>query len=203
MNHLPPVADRELLNRAGAGDGESFGELFDRHRDRVFRHAYSVLHDAVTAEDITAMVFYEAWRKREKIRLVNDSILAWLLVTTNYTINNVTRQQRRYKHFLNQLPEPASDTDIAHEVTERHGQRDEEAWVRSAFGKLNAAGRDVLTLCVIQQLPLAQAAQVLGVPEGTVKSRLSRAKAKLAALYADTARAEEPLIPSFSESRVR
>lgn len=200
MNQEQPVTDRELMRRASAGQGESFGLIFDRHRDRIFRHAYSVLADAATAEEVTAMVFYEAWRKREAIRLVDDSTLAWLLVTTNFTIKNVNRQQRRYKQFLNQLPEPAAATDIAHEVTEKYEQREEEQCIRTAFYKLNAAGRDVLTLCVIQELSLSQAASALGVPEGTVKSRLSRAKAKLASHYADTSfQAEQALRPSLSE----
>lgn len=200
MEHNQPASDRVLLRQANGGKGRSFGELFDRHRDRVFRHAFSVLSDATAAEDVTAMVFYEAWRKRSSIRLVGESAIAWLLVTANYTIRNYQRQQRRYRDFLTRLPQPDGIEDIAQQVVDQHYEARQAELIRMAFAKLNRQARDVLTLCIIEQLSMSQAAEVLGVPEGTVKSRLSRAKNKLGTLYSSTAaQSDSPSIPSFSE----
>jgi RNA polymerase sigma factor (sigma-70 family) len=165
------------------GDGEAFGELFDRHRDRVLRHALRIVGSAHQAEDITAIVFYEAWRRREYVRMVNGSIVAWLLVTANNTIRNHNRQRRRYKAFLDQLPPPAVGADVADEFSDS-AERDAEATaLRAAFSRLKPQDRDVLTLCVVERLSLRQAASALGIAEGTVKSRLHRAKTRLGALY--------------------
>jgi len=202
MNNDVPDTDRQLLAQALAGHGNRFGEIFTRHRDRVFRHAYGVLHDASLAEEVTAMVFYEAWRKRESIRLVDDSCLAWLLVTANYTLRNQSRQQRRYKHFLSQLPPPAKIHDFAEELTDDLATSRQAEQIRAAFSRLSAASRDVLTLCIIQELSVAQTARLLKIPEGTVKSRLSRAKTKLAGLLAHTQPTPTP-IPSLSERSSR
>jgi RNA polymerase sigma-70 factor (ECF subfamily) len=83
--------------------------LFDRHHDRVWRHALKVLGLPHVAEDVTAVVFYEIWRRRANIRMVNNS--ASLLVTTNNTLRNHVRQQRRYRHFLSQLPPPVDEAE--------------------------------------------------------------------------------------------
>lgn len=106
MGDQSGVSDEMLWGQVVNGDGDAFGVLFDRHHERVWRHAQKVLGQPHLAEDVTAVVFYEAWRRRANIRMVNDSILPWLLVTTNNTLRNHLRQQRRYRHFLSQLPRP-------------------------------------------------------------------------------------------------
>jgi hypothetical protein len=63
------------------GDGAAFASLFSRHRDRVFMHSLRLVRTPFEAEDVTAMVFLEAWRCRSRVRLVNDSMLGWLLIT--------------------------------------------------------------------------------------------------------------------------
>lgn len=165
------------------GDGDAFGKLFDRHRDRVLRHALRIVGSAHQAEDITAVVFYEAWRRREYVRMVNGSIAAWLLVTANNTIRNHNRQRRRYKAFLDQLPPPAAGADVADEFADSAERYAEATALRAAFWRLKPQDRDVLTLCVVEGLTLRQAASALAIAEGTVKSRLHRAKTRLGALY--------------------
>ena len=74
--------------------------------------------------------------------------------------------------------------DFAQEIVENDPAQ--HAKIRASFAQLNAAARDVLTLCVIEEMPLSKAAAVLAVPVGTVKSRLSRAKKRLAEIYLDS-----------------
>ncbi|UVJ40376.1 RNA polymerase sigma factor [Arthrobacter sp. CJ23] len=135
------------------------------------------------AEDITAMVFYEAWRRREYVRVVNDSIVAWLLVTANYTIKNDLRERRRYRNFLDRLPRPVDSPDVADAFIDAAEQDNEAATLREAFVRLRTADRDVLTLCVVEGMSIRDAAAALGIVEGTVKSRLNRAKTRLGHLY--------------------
>lgn len=159
--------DEALWLRVVSGDGDAFGMLFDRHRDRVLRHALRIVGSAHQAEDITAVVFYEAWRRREYVRMVNGSIAAWLLVTANNTIRNHNRQRRRYKAFLDQLPPPAAGADVADEFADS-AERDAAATaLRVAFWRLKPQDRDVLTLCVVEGLTLRQAASALAIAEGT------------------------------------
>lgn len=178
-------ADEALWRLVVNGDGEAFGAMFDRHRDKVLHHALRIVGSPHAAEDVTAMVFYEAWRRREYVRLVNGSIIAWLLVTANNTIRNEIRQRRRYRNFLDRLPPPANSPDIAETLADDDQQEFEAAALKLAFARLRQADRHVLTLCVIEEMSLRDAAVALDVPEGTVKSRLNRAKTRLGNLYED------------------
>jgi len=157
---------------ATAGDAEAFGRLFDRHRDRVFRHAFALARNAMDADDIVAVAFLEAWRRRDRVRLVDGSLLPWLLVTATNAASNVRRSQRRYRALLAKLP-PG-------EVVPDPADRFAEDAARTALKSLSARDQEVLALCVIGDLSERDAAAALGVPIGTVKSRLARARARLA-----------------------
>lgn len=167
---------------ARGGDGPAFASLFDRHRDRVFGHALRLVRQPHDAEDVTAVVFLEAWRKRESVRLVDGSIIGWLLVTTNFAVRNHTRGLRRYRSAIAKIPIPAPQEDHAPAVEDTLDGAGRDRKVREAFTKLSKRDQDVITLCVLEELTTAQAADALGVPEGTVKSRLSRARKRLTEL---------------------
>ncbi len=179
------ASDEVLWRQVVNGDGDAFGAVFDRHHERVLRHALRLLSMHPVAEDVTAMVFYEAWRRRTHVRMVDESILPWLLVTANNLVRNQVRQQRRHKHFLSQLPPPAPADDIAEEVSDADERLGELASLREAFTRLRPLDRDVLTLCVVEGMSVREAASVLDVAEGTVKSRLNRAKKRLGSLYGE------------------
>ncbi|WKK72067.1 sigma-70 family RNA polymerase sigma factor [Rathayibacter oskolensis] len=111
--------------------------------------------------------------------------LPWLLATTNNVARNVDRSRRRHQLALGRLPEPSHQEDFSDAAGERIDTAPRREAIRSAFAGLAARDQDVLSLCVIAEMPIAEAARVLGVPVGTVKSRLSRAKVKLATLITD------------------
>ncbi|RKR74686.1 RNA polymerase sigma factor [Frondihabitans australicus] len=172
----------DVWARARDGDPEAFGSLFDRHRDRVFGQALRLVRTPHDAEDVTALVFLEAWRKRGSVRVVDSSILPWLLVTTNYVSRNATRAARRHRAAMASLPQAVPTPDHADVVLDAMDAGSRDAIVRQAFIRLPKPDQDVLTLCVVHEFTLQQAADGLGVPLGTVKSRLSRAKKRLADL---------------------
>lgn len=128
------------------------------------------------------MVFLEAWRKRDSVRIVDGSIIGWLLVTTTYTVRNHTRSTRRYRSVLNKVPLPSPQRDHAVDVDDAIDGSMRDRQVRAVFAQLSKRDQDVITLCLLEELTTAQAAEALGVPEGTVKSRLSRARARLTEL---------------------
>jgi RNA polymerase sigma factor (sigma-70 family) len=182
MDALSILSDADLWDRAvgpddRAGDRESFGIVYDRHADRVYRHVRRLLDSHEDAEDVAATVFLEAWRRRDRVHMVDGSVLPWLLATANYVVSNRRRTLRRYRRLLVALP-PAGET-------ADHGAAllDDLASTTRVDELLRQVGpldRDILTLCVLEGLPLAAAADVLEVPLGTVKSRLARARQRLA-----------------------
>lgn len=170
--------------RAATGDAEAFGAIFDLHRDRVFGHSLRLVRSVPDAEDVTALVFLEAWRRREAVRVVGGSIIGWLLVTANYVVRNQSRTLHRHQIAMAKFPPAAPQPDHADGVLGRLDDSARTFQVRSAFAQLSQQDQDVLTLCVLEELSLARAAVALRVPIGTVKSRLSRAKQRLANLLA-------------------
>jgi RNA polymerase sigma-70 factor (ECF subfamily) len=176
-----------VLERVRDGDADAFGVLFDLHHDRVFRQAVRLTASVHDAEDVTAVVFLEAWRLRDRMRVVDGSVVAWLLVTTNYVFRNYARASRRYSEGLRQLPPPEHMPDHADAVDERIDGDSRRASLRAALARLPQRDQDILTLCVLEELSTADAATVLGVARGTVKSRLSRAKVRLTGLLTQDA----------------
>lgn len=175
-------SDEELLARALHGAPDSFGFIFDRHGRRILAHARRQIVDQVGAEDIAATVFLDAWRLRSTIRVVDGSVLPWLLVTANNIIRNQNRSARRYAALLSRLPTATATPDHAITSVEALDAAADAARIRQAFASLKPRYQDVLTLCVLEELSVSQAAQTLGAPVSTVKTRLSRAKKQLAGL---------------------
>ena len=172
------VPDASLWLEAVAGTESAFAVLFDRHRARIFRKAYSRLRNVHDAEDVVAMVFLEAWRSREKVRIVDGSLLPWLLSVTTYLTLNSDRAARRYRRLLAKLPiappaDPVPDVDNRLDLQERANM------LTQALRRLSAVERTVVDLCLVEELSMATVAGVLDVPIGTVKSRLNGARRKL------------------------
>jgi len=131
------------------------------------------------AEDVVAAAFLELWRKRESVRLVDDSVLPWLLTVVSFSAKNSMRAKLRYGRLLSKIPRQEVEPDHADEVARTVDALPVTVAVQQALAELNARDSSVLLLCVVQELSLRDAAVALGIPEGTVKSRLSRVKARL------------------------
>lgn len=161
--------DSELWARAAAGDGESFGIIFDRHRARVLRHSLRLVPTTADADDVVAITFMEAWRHRRRIRFVDGSVLPWLLVTATNVSSNMRRSARRHSALLRKLPVESS---VIHDL-------EDAGEVADALRNLSLIDRQVLTLCVLEGFSEREAADALGTQSGTIKSRLFRAKVRL------------------------
>lgn len=172
------VSDASLWLEAVAGTESAFAVLFDRHRVRIFRKAYSRLRNVHDAEDVVAMVFLEAWRSREKVRIVDGSLLPWLLSVTTYLTLNSDRAARRYRRLLAKLP-IAPSADPVPDVDDRLDLQERADMLTQALRRLSAVERTVVDLCLVEELSMATVAGVLDVPIGTVKSRLNGARRKL------------------------
>lgn len=162
--------DAGLWARVRDGDDAALAALFDRHEARLFRHARRLLTSREDAKDAVTIAFFELWRKRESVRLVEGSPLPWLLNAVSHSARNLERAGRRYRALLERAPvRDHGDGVVAYD----------ESGVLAALRRLPAREQSVVVLMVLEGYPESAAAEVLGVPVGTVKSRLSRAKAKL------------------------
>lgn len=172
-------ADAVLWLEAVSGTERAFVVLFDRYRERVFRAAYRRIGDVGLAEEAVAVVFLEVWRLRKRVRIVDGSLLPWLLAVTTRVTFNLTRSRRRYALLLSRLPPTVDAGDHANEVDEWMDSRATMAAVTTAIAALSPGDRAVVELCLVEELPLADAAAALDIPVGTVKSRLHRARRQL------------------------
>lgn len=184
--------DSELWERVAAHDGQAFGRLFDRHARRVYNHCFWRTADWSLAEDLTSVVFLEAWRRRREVRLLGDSLLPWLLGVANNAIHNAERSRRRYRRLLNKLPRvadlPAGQSEIAARLDDERAMRS----ILNHLGDLRQEEKDVLALCDWSGLSIAEASTALGIPIGTVKSRLARARTQLRGFVAEEAPEASP-----------
>ncbi|ADI09189.1 putative sigma factor [Streptomyces bingchenggensis BCW-1] len=173
--------EKNLRARIRDGDPEAFGELFDACARSVYNHAYRLTGDWSTAEDMVSLTFLEAWRLRERIDPEGGSLRPWLLGIATNTVRNARRAARRHAAAVNRLPRQEGVRDFADDVASRIDDAGLLASVTTALKALRRPEREVLALCVWSGLDYAAAAEALGVPVGTVRSRLSRARKKLAA----------------------
>lgn len=171
--------------RVRAGDPEAFRGLFDEHARAVYNHGFRLTGDWSVAEDVVSLTFLEAWRLRGRVEAGTEgSLRPWLFGIATNVARNVRRAARRYEGALVRLPRQRSEPDIAEEVVARLDDQERIARVRSALAALRAPEREVLALCVFAGLDYGEAAEALGVPVGTVRSRLSRARTRLSRLVA-------------------
>jgi DNA-directed RNA polymerase specialized sigma24 family protein len=99
------LEDGELWARAQAGDAGAFGVLFDRHANSVYRYCFRRSADWALAEDLTSVVFFEAWRRCAEVKLSGGGLLPWLLGVATNVIRNQRRSLRRYRAALERLPQ--------------------------------------------------------------------------------------------------
>lgn len=171
--------DAVLLSRAQDGDADAFGILFERHASAVLRFCFRRTGNAALAEDLTSIVFLEAWRVRAKTVFYERRARPWLLGVALNVLRSQARAERRHRDALARIPrdvaaEPETEAAIARIEAEQR-----MASVLQAISKLDRREREVIELCVWEELSPEEAAQALGISPGAVRTRLSRARRRL------------------------
>jgi RNA polymerase sigma-70 factor, ECF subfamily len=169
------VTDSDLLERARRGDGEAFTALFRSHQAAVYRYAaYMCGRDA--ADDIVQETFLVVLRQRRRDRIQGD-VRSYLLGIARHRA--LKRLGRRQTANLEDVAEMAVMVEWPRSLEElEHQELTQE--VRSAVESLPPHYREVVVLCELQELDYAAAAAVIGVPVGTIRSRLHRGRGLLA-----------------------
>jgi RNA polymerase sigma-70 factor (ECF subfamily) len=185
--------DLSLRARIRAGHPQAFACLFDDHAQAVYSHAVRLTGDRSTAEDVVSLTFLEAWRLRGRLlpdaefsHDTGDGLRAWLFGIATNVLRNTQRTARRHRAALARLPERHTDRetvpDFADDLAARMDDSERLAAARAALAQLRRHEREVFALCVWSGLSYAAAAEALGVPISTVRSRLSRARQRLRGL---------------------
>ncbi|MFF3373104.1 RNA polymerase sigma factor [Streptomyces sp. NPDC002680] len=174
-----PVMEPPFRARIRAGDENSFRVLFQEHGRAVYNHCFRLTGDWSVAEDCVSLTFLETWRMREKVEPDGGSLLPWLLGIATNVVHHRRRTARRHRALMERMPPPGLLPDFADEVVGRLEDQQRIAAVRKALDQLSRPDREVLALCVWAGLDYAATAEALGIPVGTVRSRLSRARRRL------------------------
>jgi RNA polymerase sigma-70 factor (ECF subfamily) len=172
-------SDAELLRAVADGDRGAFAALYARHAPTVMRFLHHLCHDAGLAEDLTQETFVRAWRAAGRYRPV-ASVRTWLLEIAKrrgWTAGGRrARRARVWGPALAREPAPPAGGPAPAEALQA---RDEARRVRDALLALTPRLRVVFVLVRLEGCSLGEAAEVAGVPVGTVKSRLAAAEARL------------------------
>jgi RNA polymerase sigma factor (sigma-70 family) len=171
--------DRALVQSAATGDSAAFESLYLEHIASVYRYALQMLRNIPEAEDVAQEVFILAWVKRTKIRVVDRSVLPWLLVTTrNLSLNKLKKTHRDARN---------ASLDAGEGVTLRSDQDAEEtvmgqllaAAIEDAVDELSSTDQTLYHLCISEGVSYQKAADALGVTHGAVRNRLTRVRRTL------------------------
>jgi RNA polymerase sigma-70 factor (ECF subfamily) len=183
VDGVDPPGDAELWRR---GDRESFGLLFERHVEAVWNYSYRLTGSWEQAHDITSATFLTAWRTRAGTELIRDSALPILYTMAGNLVRTGQRGRVRRSRLLRRLAAPVDVPDHADAVVHRLDERARLRRVVEEIRRLPRGQRRAAELCLLGELPVPEAARHLGVAEATVRSNLSRARARLRASAEDT-----------------
>jgi RNA polymerase sigma-70 factor (ECF subfamily) len=190
---LETLSDKQLVERMCAGDGRGFDELFARHEPAVRQRALAVLRDHAAADDVAQEVFLRLWTRAEQWN-GQGPLGPWLMRITENLARNHLRTVRRRRQQPLEGPAAAPDggdtpppgrwmiDEEADDPPELAGlaERNELLW--QLVDSLAPDKGQVLRLVHQRELGIRQAAEELGIPQGTVKSRLHYAIKELSEL---------------------
>ena len=170
--------DSDLWSRARTGDTAAFGSLFERHAPTIYNYCFRRVGNWSAAEDLVSVVFLEAWRRVDK-PLPKGKELPWLFGIATNVVRNRRRAERRYAAALRRVPRPAQEPSFADDSDERLADEGLMQRALQLVAGLPRHEQDVFALCAWSELSYEDAAIALHIPVGTVRSRLSRARARL------------------------
>jgi RNA polymerase sigma-70 factor (ECF subfamily) len=171
------------LARVAQGEAEAFAAILDRHQERLLRLCERLLGDFEEARDATQDVFLKAYRKAAEVE-PRGQVYTWLYrIAVNHCLNKLRRRKLvrflRWSDPQGDEPAPFDPADEAAGPEEALASRRRWAATRKAIAKLPENQRAVVILVRFEGMAYRQAAEVLGITEGAVESRLFRAMRRL------------------------
>jgi RNA polymerase sigma-70 factor, ECF subfamily len=180
--------ERRWIESAQRGDAASFERIVVAYQQKVFNLAYRLLGDREEAEDLTQEVFVNVFRHLSNFR-GDSQFSTWIFqVTLNHCRNRFKYLKRRFHHATESIDDPlqSEEGEIGRDLPDEADMPEEMMYrrqvqrlVQVALGELREEYREMVALRDIQELSYQEIGEILGLPEGTIKSRLHRARLEL------------------------
>ncbi len=179
--------ERELIRRLRSRDERAFRELIDLYRDRVFNVTFRMLGDRAEAEDIAQEVFIAVFKTIDSFR-EESKFSTWMYrVAVNHTKNRIKYLARRNDRNRTELDDNTADSDgpsLGNTIRPTRPDRalegaQMEQVLQTAIASLDEEHRVLVVLRDVEELSIEEICEITGIPDGTVKSRLHRARAAL------------------------
>jgi RNA polymerase sigma-70 factor, ECF subfamily len=171
-------SDEMLIARIAGGDRLAMQTLFARHRTGVYRWLLRYVGNEATAEDLLSDVFLDVWRQADRFQ-ARSSVSTWLLAIARFKALSArrTRKDAELDETVEAtVADPADNPEVVLEKKNR------DALVRKALNNLTPEHKEIIDLVYYHEKSVDECAQILGVPSGTVKTRMFYARKKLAEL---------------------
>jgi RNA polymerase sigma-70 factor (ECF subfamily) len=174
----PATSDEVLIGRIANGDRLAMQVLFARHHVRVYRFVLRLVRDEAGAEDLISEVFLDVWRQAGRFE-GRAAVSTWLLAIARFKALSALR--RRPEHELDEeTAEAIEDTSDTPDVTLEKKQTGEV--IKQCLTFLSAEHREIVDLVYYHEKSVEEVAEIVGIPEATVKTRMFYARKKLAEL---------------------
>jgi len=181
MQQNGDIETAELVRAWRQGDAQAFNLLVGRHQSRIFNLALNYVKDEEEAKDLTQDIFITVHRSLASLR-EEAKFGAWLYqLALNHCRNRYKRLQRRGFFRSRSIDDPDAPLHLAggHDPEQLLVQEDQDRLVRQTIAAMPAAEKEILLLRDIDELSYDEISEVLGIPLGTVKSKLNRARLAL------------------------
>jgi len=171
-------ADEALIARIASGDRLAMQVLFARHHVRVFRFVVRLMHDETAAQDVINEVFLDVWRQARKFE-GRSSVSTWLIAIARFKAISMLRKRREDEldeRTAESIEEPADDPERV------AAKLDKAEKLRQCLEALSREHREIIDLVYYHEKSVEEVAEIVGIPENTVKTRMFYARKKLGEL---------------------
>jgi RNA polymerase sigma-70 factor (ECF subfamily) len=172
---MQTTSDEVLIGRIAGGDRLAMQVLFARHHVRVYRFVLRLVRNEATAEDLISEVFLDVWRQAGKFE-GRSAVTTWLLSIARFKALSALRrkpEQELDEETAEAIVDTADDPQAALE------KKDKGDILRKALGALSAEHREIIDLVYYHEKSVEEVAEIVGIPEATVKTRMFYARKKL------------------------
>jgi RNA polymerase sigma-70 factor (ECF subfamily) len=175
---MQATSDEVLIGRIASGDRLAMQVLFARYHVRVYRFVLRLVRDESAAEDLISDVFLDVWRQAGRFEK-RSAVSTWLLAIARFKALSALR--RKPDEELDEEAAAAIE-DPADNPAVTLDKKDKSAEIRKCLGGLSAEHREIIDLVYYHEKSVEEVAEIVGIPENTVKTRMFYARKKLAEL---------------------
>jgi RNA polymerase sigma-70 factor, ECF subfamily len=167
--------DESLIDAVASRDDSAMSVLYERHKIRTYRFILRIVKDQVLAEDILSEVFLHVWRRAGEFKFLSR-VSTWILAIARYQALTAVGPRTHATADLSGVEDMADPADTPEDLAL---VRDRNTQLRLCISALSAEHREIIDLAYYQGQTIADIAQILSVPESTVKTRMFYARKKL------------------------